>query len=105
MTQPIEKVDEETKGRRGGKREGSGRKKGTPNKVTSDARSLFVAVVEKNAKRMKKWFDALDKKAKDDPAKAITTFLHASEFVLPKLARTELANSDTGELVVRVVRG
>lgn len=102
MSQPVEKVEPEIKGR-GGARPGSGRRKGTPNKVTSDARAAFTKILQGRAHKVGSWIDQV---AKTDPARACDMLLKLSEFCTPKLARTELANpTDTGELVIRVKRG
>lgn len=84
-----------------GKKTG-GRTKGVPNKVTTEVRALFAGIVERNASKVEEW---INKVAETDPGRAADLFFKLSEFHLPKLARTELANSDTGELLVRVVRG
>jgi hypothetical protein len=78
-----------------------GRPKGSPNKVTADARAAFTKILEGRANKVGKWIDDV---AKKDPAKACDLLLRLAEFHIPKLARTELANADTGELVVRVKR-
>lgn len=102
MPQKLEKVETKAKGQHGGKRPGSGRKAGVPNKVTTDARAAFTAILHGRAKKVGGWIDQV---AKKDPARAVDALLKLSEFVTPKLARTELANADAGELIVRVVRG
>lgn len=101
MTKPVEKVGKEIKGR-GGRRAGAGRRKGTPNKVTTDARAAFTSILQGRAKKVGGW---IDKVAKNDPARACDMLLKLAEFCTPKLARSELANADAGELLVRVVRG
>lgn len=72
----------------------AGRPKGTPNKATADVRAVFAAFVERNAEQAQELFDRV---AKRQPAKALDLLARLSEFVLPKLARTELS----GELSVR----
>ena len=69
---------------------GKGRKAGVPNKATGDVRAVFSAFVEHNADRAQELFDRV---AKKDPAKALDLLARLSEFVLPKLARTELAGA------------
>jgi len=63
-----------------------GRKKGTPNKITQDVRSAFKQLIESNTDNLFVW---LDKIAKDNPEKAFDLILKLSEFVTPKLNRTE----------------
>lgn len=67
-----------------------GRKKGTPNKATLNAREAIASFVDGNAHRLQGW---LDKIAKDDPEKAIRCFKDIIEFHVPKLERTEIANA------------
>lgn len=43
----VEKVGVKTKANHGGKREGSGRKKGTPNKLTADVKSMIIGALNK----------------------------------------------------------
>ena len=42
----FEKVGENIKGRRGGKRPGAGRKRGIPNKITTDLREMIRGALE-----------------------------------------------------------
>ena len=72
---------------KGGKRNGAGRPKGTPNKATTETRELFNNLVYNNSSRMQ---TLLDRVAEDNPAKAVELFIKMSEFVLPKLRSTEL---------------
>lgn len=73
---------------------GKGRPKGSENKVTRDARALFATFVEKNASRAQALFDEV---ASEDPGKALDLLTKVAEFVIPKLARTDVS----GELRVR----
>lgn len=73
---------------------GPGRPKGTPNKATADARTVFAQFIEGNVPKAQELWERV---AKDDPARALELLAKLGEFVLPKLARTELS----GELGVR----
>ena len=73
---------------------GPGRPKGVPNRATTAVRDVFSAFVEANAERVQALFDQV---ARKDPAKALDLLARLSEFVIPKLARTELS----GEIGVR----
>ena len=64
-----------------------GRDKGTPNKVTKEIKEAFQTLVEGNIDNLDNW---INETAKKDPAKAIDIILKISEYVLPKLSRTEL---------------
>jgi len=92
--EPIEKVVEKTK-QRGGTRAGSGRKPGTPNKVTTNAREAFVRLVEGNMERMQGWLDEIAET--DGPKAAFQCLMDAAEYTTPKLARTDI----TARLEVR----
>lgn len=65
-----------------------GRQKGSLNKVTSEIKEAFKNLIEQNTDNMIGW---LDRVAKDDPAKALSLCADLAEFVVPKLARTDLA--------------
>ena len=73
---------------------GKGRKPGVPNKTTADARALFAQFIESNAPKAQGLWERV---AAEDPARALDILAKLGEFVLPKLARTELS----GELAVR----
>jgi hypothetical protein len=88
---------------KGHKKYGGGRAKGTPNKVTADARAAIAQFVDDNAHRLQKWLDEIaDGKQDDegkyiiepDPEKAFSLFQSVIEYHVPKLARTE----HTGEV-------
>lgn len=72
----------------------AGRPRGTANKATQDVRTVFTAFVEGNAAKAQELFDRV---ASKDPAKALDLLARLAEFVIPKLARTELS----GEIGVR----
>ena len=76
---------------RDGRKTGGGSRKGIPNKATADVRNVFSAFVEANAEKAQALFDRV---AVRDPAKALDLLARLAEFVVPKLARTELSNPD-----------
>jgi hypothetical protein len=102
-------------------RKTGGRPKGVPNKVTSEAKAIFGALLNKLAPEAEAWlrecaqgieivktlengttvvgrFDA-------DPGKAVDLLLKMSEFYFPKLARTEKTITDaTDEELLAEVR-
>jgi len=65
---------------------GKGRKKGAVNRTTKSAREQFTKLVEMNLDNATEW---LQRVARKDPARAFDLLLRASEFVLPKLTRSE----------------
>ena len=78
---------------KGGKREGAGRGKGTPNKATQAAREAIGLFVDNNAHRLQKWLDDI---AETNPEKAFNLFQSVIEYHVPKLARSELTGKDGG---------
>lgn len=63
-----------------------GRKEGTPNKVTKDIREAYKLLIEANLPNLTKWLERI---AMKDPERAIRILADLSEYVIPKLARTE----------------
>jgi hypothetical protein len=81
-------------------RKTGGRQKGTPNKATATVPEVFSAFVEANAEEVQ---DLFDRVAEGDPAKALDLFARLAEFVIPKLARTDIgADSERNAQVVRI---
>lgn len=70
----------------------SGRKKGVQNKATKDIKEAYKMLIEDNLDNLSDW---LDKIGKQDPFKAVNILIGLSEFVVPKLARTENKNENT----------
>lgn len=76
-------------------------RKGTPNKVTTEAKECFQLLVENNAPRLQQWIDEV---AKDNPAKALDLFLRMAEFVVPKLQRAEIIDNSKKEPVTIIFK-
>jgi hypothetical protein len=66
---------------------GRGKKPGTLNGTTKTLREVVTLFVENNAAGAQALYDRV---ARTNPAKALAIFSHMCEFVLPKLARTEV---------------
>jgi len=66
-----------------------GRTKGAENKSTIEIKEAYSMLIKHNIPNLVKW---LDKIAEKDPAKAIYILADLSEYVIPKLARTDLTN-------------
>ena len=79
----------------------SGRKAGTPNKVTAETRALIHELVLHGAKKGIKLFD---RTAKLSPTRALRVLAALAEYDVPKLARTEVSGPDGGPLVVTRTR-
>lgn len=69
------------------------RPKGVPNKMTMEIKEAFKNLIEMNTPNMIEWMERV---AIDDPAKALSLCADMAEFVVPKLARTELTGKDGG---------
>lgn len=69
---------------------GNGRPKGSKDKVTQEARSMFNELFNANIGKIQEW---LDKVAEEDPAKALDLFFKLAEYVVPK-AKTEIDLTD-----------
>ena len=78
----------------------SGRKKGTPNKVTGDIRTAYQNLIEMNLDNMTAWLQSI---AAEDPHKAMDTLIKLSDFIIRKLARQEVTGAD-GEDLFKSVR-
>lgn len=65
-----------------------GRRKGSVNKTTEEIRLAFQALIESSLPDIQKW---LQQVAKDNPEKALSIVERYSDFILPKLQRTELS--------------
>jgi hypothetical protein len=82
-------------------RKTGGRKPGTPNKATAEARAIALRFLDR---RDDAEIDALWEAAKAESAsKAMSMWLQAQEFVLPKLGRMEHTGEDGGpvEFVIK----
>lgn len=91
-----------------------GRKAGTPNKATQDARKAIADFVDGNAHRLTEWLDTVangvterDPETGDEryvvppnPAKAFDLFQSVVEYHVPKLARMEVAGDANAPLQV-----
>lgn len=84
-----------------GKKTG-GRKPGTPNKATQNAREAFALLVEGNVGRVQGWLDEIAQT--DGPKAALQCFLDLTEYHVPKLARTELTGKDGEAITVKTIQ-
>lgn len=81
---------------------GAGRRAGTPNKSTANAREAIARFVDGNAERLQGWLEEIAER--EGPKAAFECVLALLEFHVPKLARTELTGPTEGSAptVVRV---
>jgi len=77
----------------------NGRPQGAKNKNTQLIREAYQRLTEDNLVNMSQWIQQI---AADNPEKAFKLMLEMSEFVLPKLNRTELTGSDGEDLFKNV---
>ena len=73
----------------------NGRPAGAKNKNTQLIREAYQRLTEDNLTNMSLWIQRI---AADNPEKAFKLMLEMSEFVLPKLNRTELTGSNGEDL-------
>lgn len=73
----------------------TGRKHGSKNKVTQNIRKAYQDLVENNLDNMSQWIAQI---AYDDPKQAMDIMIRLSEYVIPRLARTELTARDGEDL-------
>jgi len=72
-----------------------GRPKGALNKTNKEIREAYQQLVELNLVNMTQWLGTI---AEENPEKAMQLMLNLSEFIIPKLARTELTGQDGDDL-------
>jgi hypothetical protein len=104
------------KGSKPGEHRG-GRKAGTPNKATEEARKAFRMVYEARVQDLNRWlvetadgFETVHfladgtrcKYLKRDPARAAELLIKMAEHFVPKLAHTEITGPDGERLIVNV---
>lgn len=102
-----------------GRAKAGGRAKGTPNKVTADARAAIASFVDGNAHRLQEWLDQVARGVQQqvirdgqpvtradgtplmefvvdpNPEKAFSLFQSVIEYHVPKLARNEVSATVT----------
>ena len=76
-----------------------GRKKGTANKQTVEIRGAYQLLIENNLGNLKKWIEEI---AEENPEKAIDVIIKLSEYVVPKLSRTEVKETTSLEVLLKL---
>ncbi len=76
---------------------GQGRKKGVPNKITTELREFWRDIIDRQRKTIEKKLAQL---AASDPDKYLSRIMDAHEYVIPRLARTEISGPDNGPICV-----
>jgi len=72
-------------------------RKNVPNKTTKEIREAYQMLVENNLPKMSDW---LNQVANEDPAKALDIIHKFSDYLLPKLNRTEIEDVSTVEQIL-----
>lgn len=78
----------------------NGRPAGTQNKVTRDIKEAYRMLIENNLDNLTTWLEII---AAKDPEKAIRIIADLSEYVVPKLARSEFVGGKDDDEPIRVV--
>lgn len=78
----------------------SGRRKGSANKNTQSIRDAFQKLLEDNLPNYAKWLEQI---AEENPEKAIRLLNDMSEYILPKLQRTEHSGVD-GDPIEQILK-
>ena len=84
------------KGENGGS---NGRKKGSPNKSTSQIKEAYQKLLEDNLDNMSEWLADV---AEDNPRQAVELMLKLSEYIVPKLAKQEITGADGEDLFKQI---
>jgi hypothetical protein len=82
-----------------GKTEGSGRKKGVPNKATANAKQAIADFVDGNSDRLVVWLDQI---AESNPKEAFQCFMSVVEYHIPKLSRVDGSTTVNGAISANV---
>ena len=77
----------------------NGRPAGIPNKATRDIKKAYQMLIEDNLDNLTTWLNAI---AAENPEKAIRILSDLSEYVIPKLARSELTGKDGKDIVPKI---
>lgn len=86
---------------RGGKREGSGRPKGKPNRVTREVREVLAEIAKRNAPAVEQWLAAA---AEADPARGMELYLRMIEYHLPKLREVNITGLPVSAILAELER-
>ena len=73
----------------------NGRPMGSKNKATQAIREAYQKLTEDNLENMSLWLADI---AADSPKEAMEMMIKLSEYVIPKLARTEMTGADGDDL-------
>jgi len=79
----------------------SSSRKGSPNVKTKAIRDAYKEFIENNTDQFQGW---LERVAETNPAKALELVAGLSDFVLPKLARTELVGDEEQPLNIDLTK-
>jgi hypothetical protein len=80
----------------------AGRRKGTPNRVTTEFRDTVRKLLDDNRDNVARWLTAVaegdGESVKPDPGKALDLVAKLAEFAAPKLARVEHAGDQNAPI-------
>lgn len=75
-----------------------GRQKGSENKATKEIKEAYKLLIEANIPNLTSW---LERVAEDEPKEALKYLSALSEFVIPKLGRTEFSGEIDSTVTVK----
>ena len=84
------------------RKKSGGRKKGTPNKTTSEIKDMIVSLV---GNQMQKWPAVIDKMMKENPVEAMKITGRLIDYVLPKQTKVDLQgelNHNIQKIVIEI---
>lgn len=84
-----------------------GRRPGSGNKATGEAKAAIAMFVDNNAHRLEDWLDAVangdpENDVKPNPGKAFELFQSVVEYHIPKLGRTVIAGDSDNPVAVKM---
>jgi hypothetical protein len=83
-----------------GKIRAAGRRKGTPNKLTTEVKQGFLAAFEKLEPQFERWVEEV---AIEDPGQAAKILVSMADFIFPRISRAVVTGDGGGpvEFVIR----
>lgn len=78
-----------------------GRKKGTPNKSTTEIREAYGMLIRGNIQNLTRW---LEEVANKNPAKALDILATFSKYVIPSYSSTEIKGEVDSSITFNIIK-